>query len=71
MAKNGRPYTLLQFILFYGTDDWPAKWQECETKQRVESPKITDRELRQSRIVQVVVVTQFSFPRRGGPFDNR
>ena len=71
MAKNGRPYTFLQFIHYYGADDWFAKWQECETKQRAEPPKITDCELLQLRLIQGVEFTKISFPFRPGPCANQ
>ena len=33
-AKNRRPYTFLQFIVYCGIDHWQSKWHACETQQQ-------------------------------------
>ena len=57
IAKDGRPYTLEQFICYYGPGLLYAKWEECDG-----SPNAADCRLVQSNSGKSSVVSIYSFP---------
>ena len=61
IARDGLPYTFLQFINYYGSDAWYAKWKECDGSRNA-----ADYRLVQSHSGKSSVVSIYSFPYRFG-----
>ena len=57
IARDGFPYTLLQFIHYYGSDVWYAKWKECDG-----SPNTAECWFVQSHSGKSSVVSTYSSP---------
>ena len=57
IARDGYPYTFLQFTHYYGPDSWYAKWKECDGSPNAAACRLVQLPSGKSSVVSI-----YSFP---------